>query len=326
MASKPSKPPPQLKAFLEQVSDEIQSEYERIRKDAASDPGTAGDEGEGNWAALLSEWLPATYRVETKGRILSADGVLGPQVDVVVLKPGYPKKLAEKKTYIADGVAAAFECKITLKTAHIEKAVKNAIAVKQLPQPRKGSPYRELSAPIVYGLLSHSHCWKAAGSTPMPNVTTALVDADAAHVTHPRDMLDVVCVADLGAWTPMKMAGFIPQQFEGHWETVRAGHGFPPEGGVSTSYMQPAVRDADGQAVDNPFGVMLGRIMRLLGYEDVSVRAFADYWRIAGLGGSGGGGGRPWQWSVYTPPTATRVRNGALTTGFSFDEWGMVIW
>jgi hypothetical protein len=199
-----------LRKFVDQVTSEMAAEYQRIRERARADPGTAGDEGEENWATLLREWLPSTYQVVTKGRILGADGAISRQVDVVVLKPGYPAKLAEKKTHIAEGVAAAFECKITLKADHLLKAATNAAAIKELTQAREGTPYRELTSPIVYGVLCHSHSWKGPTSVPYENITAALLAADGEAVKHPRQMLDVVCVADLGTWTPMKMAGMGP--------------------------------------------------------------------------------------------------------------------
>ena len=39
--------------FMQQVSDEMSTEYHRIQRRAAEDPGTAGDQGEENWAGML---------------------------------------------------------------------------------------------------------------------------------------------------------------------------------------------------------------------------------------------------------------------------------
>ena len=105
--------------FMEQISREMASEYSRIQKRATEDSGTAGDQGEENWAELLKDWLPSSYTVVTKGRIISHDGRTSPQIDILVLKSSYPKKLESKKIYLAAGVAAAFECKVTLKSQHI---------------------------------------------------------------------------------------------------------------------------------------------------------------------------------------------------------------
>ena len=72
--------PQELNAWIAQTTDEMASEYERIRTRATEDPGTAGDEGEENWAQLLRGWLPPSYEVRTKGRILAHDGSASRQV------------------------------------------------------------------------------------------------------------------------------------------------------------------------------------------------------------------------------------------------------
>ena len=161
--------------FMRQLSDEMAAEYDRIRKRTTEDPGTAGDQGEENWAELLRGWLPSTYKIVTKGRIISQDGRPSPQVDVLVLKDVYPEKLLNKKLYLAAGVAAAFECKTTLTAADIEKTVKNCVKIKDLYPVREGTPYKELHTPIVYGLLAHSHSWKGPNSTPVDNVEQSYV-------------------------------------------------------------------------------------------------------------------------------------------------------
>ena len=88
----------ELKTFLMQDVREMASEYERIRGRSLEDPGTAGDEGEEVWAELLRQWLPEDYTIVTKGRVLSADGSAGPQVDILILCPGYPKRLLNKSS------------------------------------------------------------------------------------------------------------------------------------------------------------------------------------------------------------------------------------
>src|SRR5438094_9937474 len=93
--------------FVQRSQRELQDEYARIQKRAIEDPGTAGDQGEENWASLLRSWLPSYFRVETKGRILTSSGYASPQVDVLVLMPSYPAILLGEKLYLAGGVAAA---------------------------------------------------------------------------------------------------------------------------------------------------------------------------------------------------------------------------
>jgi predicted metal-dependent hydrolase len=78
----------------------IEEEYTRIQKRATEDPGTAGDQGEENWAELLRGWLPSYFQIVTKGRILTESGYASPQVDVIVLMPSYPQILKGKKVYM----------------------------------------------------------------------------------------------------------------------------------------------------------------------------------------------------------------------------------
>ena len=197
-----------LHDFMKQLQDKMAANYKHIQKRASEDPGTAGDQGEENWRDLLSGRLPRTYEVVTKGRIIGQDGHTSPQVDVLVLKSIYPKQLIDEgeKIFLAAGVAAAFECKTTLKAEHIEKAVKTCVKIKNLYPAREGTPYKELHAPIVYGLLAHSHSWKSNNSTPENNIEQKLHESDKLHVSHPRLGLDLLCVADLNTWTLFKVA------------------------------------------------------------------------------------------------------------------------
>jgi hypothetical protein len=119
--------------FLVSAQRDIQEEYERILKRATEDPGTAGDQGEESWATLLRNWLPSYFHIVTKGRILCENGYASPQIDVLVLHPSYPKVLLDKKLYLAGGVAAAFECKTTLKSAHVKEAIGNSCKYKEKP-------------------------------------------------------------------------------------------------------------------------------------------------------------------------------------------------
>ena len=117
-----------LTDFIEETSKGIESEYRRIQKRSMDDPGTAGDQGEENWASLLRNWLPPIFQIVTKGKIIDSNGDVSPQVDIIVLKPEYPKALLDKKLYLAGGVLAVFECKNTLRASHLPKffqAVKN---------------------------------------------------------------------------------------------------------------------------------------------------------------------------------------------------------
>ena len=309
--------------FMQQLSDEMAAEYTRIQKRAAEDPGTAGDQGEENWAKLLSEWLPRTYHVATKGRIISSDGRTSPQVDVLVLKDVYPKKLLDKKLYLAAGVAAAFECKTTLKTSHIEEAAKRCVEIKNLYPVREGTPYKELHAPIVYGLLAHSHSWKGKNSTPEENIEQKLSKADELHVSHPRLSLDVLCVADLASWTMSKMTFFAPWMIPGYeWSFPQE---YPRHGVALSSYIAHTTSVENQVYYFTPIGVLISILSHLLAWETPALRDLVDYYQITDIGGSGAGVPRPWSSSIYSESVRDRAKFGPLATGKTkrWDEWNM---
>lgn len=304
--------------FMRQISAEMAAEYNRIQMRATEDPGTAGDQGEENWAELLRDWLPRTYEVVTKGRIISQEGATSPQIDVLVLNGAYPKKLLNKKLYLAAGVAAAFECKTTLKASHISEAMENCAKIKSLYPNRTGTPYKELHSPLVYGLLAHSHVWKGESSTPEQNIEQKLQEVDGLWVTHPRLQLDLLCVADLAAWTSSTMTFFGPRQLP-DWSTMAPIYGMK---GSATSAYIGHTRSGEQQVEQfTPIGVLISYLSQKLAWENASLRDLADYYRIANISGSGKGYMRMWPSSIYSEEVRPRVEAGMLSNGKPWDEW-----
>ena len=303
-----------LHDFMQQLSDEMAAEYNRIQKRATEDPGTAGDQGEENWAELLRGWLPRTYEVVTEGRIISQDGHTSPQVDVLVLKSVYPERLLNKKLYLAAGVAAAFECKTTLKAEHIEKAVKNCVKIKSLYPVRAGTPYKELHAPIVYGLLAHSHSWKGSDSTPEDNIRQKLLESDISYVSHPRECLDLLCVADLATWTLFKAALrlFIPPHDRS-------------DGSPETSYIKRTPSRDNQTKGAASIGNLIASLSRRIAWEDPVLRDFVNYYWYAGIVGGGRSTSRPWPTSVYSEEVRRCIQDGGRLLGTNilnyWNEW-----
>ena len=311
-----------LHDFMRQISDEMSAEYNRIQKRATEDPGTAGDQGEENWAELLRGWIPRSYQVVTKGRIISQDGRTSPQIDVIVLKDVYPEKLLAKKTYLAAGIAAAFECKTTLRAAHISKAIETSVAVKHLYPVRTGTPYKELHSPILYGLLAHSHVWTSDVATIENTITERWKTADLQYVSHPREGLDMICVADFGTWTAPKLTFLNPN----HYDTVNnpqltAMYG--PDGSAANYYAKRSVAQDDGSGLFTPIGVLIAHLSHKLGWENPGLRDLADYYVHANIGGFGGGTGRMWSSSIYSDEIRSRVEAGRLSNGTRWDEWSV---
>jgi len=305
--------------FMRQISDEMSAEYNRIQMRATEDPGTAGDQGEENWAELLRDWLPRTYEVVTKGRIISQEGVTSPQIDVLVLNCTYPNKLLNKKLYLAAGVAAAFECKTTLKSSHIIKAMENCAKIKNLYPNRTGTPYKELHSPLVYGLIAHSHAWKGESSTPEENIEQKLHEADSLHVSHPRFQLDLLCVADLAAWTSSTITFFGPRQMS-NWSKMASSYG--PNGSATSAYIGHRTHEQQVKHF-TPIGVFISYLSQKLAWENTSLRDLADYYRIVNIAGSGMGYMRMWPSSIYSEEVRSRVEAGLLSNGKLWDEWSM---
>ena len=316
--------PHELEEFLRQDQTEIAAEYKRIYRRSTEDPGTAGDEGEENWAGVLRKWLPETYQVLTKGRIVFPDKTATPQIDVLVLRPGYPPRLVDKKLYLSSGVVAAFECKNTLKARHVADAAATALFVKSKIARRLGALQSELQPPLVYGLLSHSHSWKGESSTPIANVDAA-VTATFEHVTHPSDLIDIICVADLAVWT---LYHFVecPWFHEGIVRRRRLASGVRPEGQVRSMFTR-FTEGAFGPEVKapNPIAVFVAQLLRWLGWEDENLRHIADYFRFAGLFGSGDGPGLVFGLDVFSEDVQERLKLDPPTQGLQrhWDPWRM---
>jgi hypothetical protein len=187
-----------LSWFLENVSNGLQNEYDRIQTRILQDPGTAGDQGEENWAEILRKWLPSYFTVITKGRILFENGEASPQIDILILSPEYPPILNPTKLYIASGVIAAFECKITLRSEHFEKLFENSAYMKSRYNNYKKNPMSEIKSGLLYGLLAHSHEWKKKNSNPNKNMSDNLVKY-ASLEKKIKLLPDIVCVNDLSS-------------------------------------------------------------------------------------------------------------------------------
>ncbi|MFG1621165.1 DUF6602 domain-containing protein [Kribbella sp. NPDC049227] len=260
-----------LVELVRQATQEMSAEYRRIYVRTREDPGTAGDQGEENWAELLKRWLPSTHHVVTKGRILASNGQTSPQVDVLILSPYYPRGLIDKKLYLAAGVLAAFECKTTLRPPHIRKAVDTAASIAQL-----GRSDESVSRKIMYGLLAHSAQVPEKKTSASETVGRLLRTADQDQVNDLRDCLDFVCVADLGTWA-MQQGHIAPD-------------GLYPEHIIS-GYMASSPSDP---LTPEPIGRFLTCLLGALAEQDAGLRPFAAYFRTAGLFGVGHGTLRRW--------------------------------
>lgn len=190
----------ELHKYFRNYSRQLAADYEAIRPRIKEDPGTAGDQGELSWVRLLEDWLPEGYSVVTKGRILGATGEASPQIDVVILKPNYPKFLKKEKYYLMGGVAAAFECKTTLRPQHIDKIMRTAKSIARLQIKDTSSIKSEIFAPIIYGVLAHTHSWTGNPETAIKKIKDRILLKAKETAEQPRELPEIFCIADLAGW------------------------------------------------------------------------------------------------------------------------------
>jgi hypothetical protein len=263
--------------LIQQSTAEMAAEYRRIRARSQEDPGTAGDQGERNWADLLRNWLPKSFHVVTRGRIIFSNGETSGQVDVLVLSPIYPNGLLNNNLYLAAGVLAAFECKNTLRREHIRRAVRASATLGRLSRTDRSVKHH-----IVYGLLAHSHVIASRRRPPQEVISAALTEADQTELNDPRDCLDFICVADLGTWSLMRMV-VVPTRPDS-------------AAAVDTVYMaQMTFEQPVPELVTEPLGRFLTALFRRFGPINPAIAAIATYFQDVGLFGMGGGAVRHWE-------------------------------
>lgn len=303
--------------FMHTVTRTMGDEYSRIQKRSTEDQGTAGDQGEENWASLFKDWLPADYQVVTKGRLLSEKGVASPQIDVIVLYPFYPKHLLDKKLYLTAGVAAAFECKNTLRAKDIEKSVKNAAEIRNLLNIKPGNYRDEMYSPIVYGLIAHSHSWKSENSTPIENIQEHLVQADLKYVNHPRECLDFICVSDLAVWASYKQPMSMHNYFQDGKPYFRWVPG--PLTGYGKSDKEMFAEGSEPNKNFTPIGTFLSKLINKLALNDERLKDFSWYFGQA----VGGGASLKWrQWPIES--LSEEARKDLLTNQHAYQKEWMV--
>lgn len=312
-----NRPKHDLLKFLSDATKQMASDYEWIQRWSTEDHGTAGEQGQENWAGLLRKWLPPTFAVVTNGRLIGHDGTRSGQVDVLVLHPAYPPALYDVKHYLAGGVLAAFECKNTLKKAHLREFFSESVKIKSLVPARSGSVEAELYSPIIYGLLAHSSVFrptKKGRYHGYHQLNRLIYELDKEIVTHPRLRPDLVCVADQATWGASHyyidgvQDGFDGEVVYGDYPDVRTMYWAHPDG----------VEGREPFAIGNLVCLLLKQLSR----EEPSLRRIADYFDLSQVATRSIGANRLWPDFRFSPKVegdiiAQRLpaRPGALGQG-----------
>jgi uncharacterized protein DUF6602 len=219
--------------------------------------------------------------------MLFEDGSSSPQVDVLVLTPSYPRGLANEKYVFAGGVVAAFECKLTLRAGDIKRSFETACTIKRKAPARFGTPYDELNRPPIFGLLAHSQSLgKGERSW---RLYDAIEKYSAECSDHPRELLDLICVADTATITLGKHV-LIGNDLSK--EEIEELESIDSEGAVAALYV---VQDEEKRHSDLDYSgaILAGLVYELtqrFAFEDSTIRSWADHLSYLGFYG---GIGRP---------------------------------
>ena len=202
--------------------------------------------------------------------------------------------------------------------------METCVKIKNLYPDRKGTPYKELHAPIIYGLLTHSHSWKSNNSTPSDNVILKLRESDYQHVSHPRLGLDLLCVADLGTWISGKLT-FIGPATVRDWKSLdpKMHSQYGLEGSTQSIYIEHAFSHDSQTEHFTPIGALIAKLMERLAWEDPALRNLVDYYRATKIGGDGEGGFRQWPISIYSENVQHHIQGGGSLSPnvATWDEW-----
>lgn len=283
--------------WLADVADQMQRDFQRAHAEASKPGGIqeSGHHGEHIWGAFLKAWLPPQYEIGYRKYILletdPGDGAeASAETDIVIFHPSYPPALRERHDVLLTGIVAAFSAKLTLDRAGIDEAVKESAKVRRAAKLRSVDLNGKLLPPFVYGILAHTHSWKAPKSKPVQSITAALDELDQKFSLQPREALDLLCVADLNLWSKQTM--LVTPDLAAQLPASVAG----PDGHIQYTFLNVG-HDELAQDATNlvlpPVAFLIGLLYEKLSYYDDSLSAMADGFRLTdtswhGLSQAGG--------------------------------------
>ena len=318
-----------LQEWIGAADAEIQASYAENHA-KARDPKRiqqTGHAAEHVWGDLLERWLPPQYEVAYRRYILPEIDPVGYEMretDIVIFRPGYPTALRGKKEVLAAGVLAAFSVKLTLDRAGVTEAIAEAANVRRHTAPRLGTPRQETTQPFRYGVLAHAHNF---GAKPRGNVAAAYDRADRLHSRHPRESLDLICIADLGVWSKLtSTCSPVWNDSERQKGNLVADHYSVQttliDNETALSSIHPRTSGADFASNDlSPLTVFISDLYSFLAQEDDMAEPFYRGLIGSSLSGSGMGSGREWSLeAVYSESVLSSIF-GRLVNGREH-EWG----
>ena len=161
--------------------------------------GEMGTASELQWIAMLSEFLPNRYGVK-KGFVVSCDGMLSEQIDIIVHDAHFSPLLFERDNSClvpAESVYAVFDSKQSLDKGTVTDAAKKAKSVRKLRRTSAPIPYLGKVAKarepqeIFAGVLAVDSSWSPAFGDSFHELMN--------HLDH-EEALQIGCAVDSGAF------------------------------------------------------------------------------------------------------------------------------
>src|SRR6266516_3593331 len=279
------------------MQSEIQADYDRLRSEAdKGDPQKAGHRGEETWRIILGKWLPPYYEIVSRRYILTeTEEPDSGETDILILNPSYPKALRDRIEILAGGVVAAFSVKAKLDKKGLKEAIGEAKAnARRLRLPRiYYNPRHEMTSPVKFGLLCHTHSWKR---DPISAVGRRIKEFDKDTATHPRECIDYVCISNLASWACARIP-FI--------NDIGADAQFmPPAPGYAMTAHALTAPDAPAR----PVGTFISRLLFGLARNDPLLASWAWALRLTETMGGSSGQAREWMLNeVFSRATAARL-------------------
>jgi hypothetical protein len=237
------------------------------------------------------------------------------ETDLVIFRPSYPKALRKREEVLSGGIAAAFSVKLTLDAAGIRDGFERARDIRRAQVVLGGTPRREMLGSFPVGILAHSHEWKAEASTPLDNVTRNCMDRDNELCSHPRETVDLICVADLATWSTMRVP-YVPPVAAMHTPGVS-------ERQTREGYAVSAIAGTDPAGTPSPVASFLANLLARLSYDDPTIAPLASSYSAMGSHGRGAGAQRMWELAdVFSSDVLQKLSiRGLQGAG---DSWGTV--
>jgi hypothetical protein len=145
-----------LAGLLHATAKELRARFEKSGT-ASGHAGSKGAVREDYVVDFLREHLPRTVEVYGSAEIITADGRISPQCDVLIADPATPPFFSENRHRVVPNecVYGMFEIKSRLDTAELHDACEKIARVRALPK----TAYYPPRAPFIYRLQAYGKTW-----------------------------------------------------------------------------------------------------------------------------------------------------------------------